>query len=63
MYVQECLARQRHQERLRQAQHQRSVQQVTELRKLERRQRRAERELLRAWQQVERLRSTLRVVS
>jgi hypothetical protein len=63
MYVQECLARERHQERLRQAQYQRSVQQVTELRKLERRQRRAERELLRAWQQVERLRSTLRVVS
>ena len=63
MYVQECLARERHQERIRQAQYQRSVRQVIELRKVERRQRRAERELLRAWQQVERLRSTLRVVS
>jgi hypothetical protein len=63
MYVQECLARERQQERLRQARDQRSAKQVTELRKLERRQRRAERELLRAWQQVERFRSTLRVVS
>jgi hypothetical protein len=63
MYVQECLARERHQERLQQAQHHQAVKQVTELRKLERRQRRAERDLLRAWQQVERLRSTLRVVS
>jgi hypothetical protein len=63
MYVQECLARDRHQERLRQAQDQQSAQQVSELRKLKRRQRRAERDLVRAGQRVEQLRSALRVVS
>jgi hypothetical protein len=63
MYVQECLVRDRHQERLQQARQAQAARQVSELRRLERRQLRAERELLRAWQQVERLRSTLRVVS
>jgi len=63
MYVQEYLAKERQQERLRQAQEERAASQVTELRKLERRQRRAERELLSTWQRVERLRSTIEAVS
>jgi hypothetical protein len=63
MYVQEYLAKERQQERLRQAHQERSANQVAELRKLERRQRRAERELLSTWQRVERLRSTIGAVS
>ena len=63
MYVQEYLAKERQQERLKQAHEERSAKQVAELRKLERRQQRAERELLSAWKRVERLRSTLGAVS
>jgi hypothetical protein len=63
MYIQERLVKERQQERLRHAAQQRSARQVTELRRLEKRQERAERELLSAWQRVDRLRSTLGVVS
>ena len=63
MYVQECLSKERQQERLRRAEQERSARQVTELRRLEKRQERAERELLSAWQRVERLRSTIGAVS
>jgi hypothetical protein len=59
MYTQEYLAKERQRERLREAEQERSARQVTELRKLEKRQERAERQLLSAWQRVERLRSTL----
>jgi len=59
MYTQEYLAKERQRERLRQAEQERSARQVTELRKLEKRQERAERQLLSAWQRVERLRSAL----
>ena len=59
MYTQEYLAKERHQERLRQAEAGRAASQVTELRKLEKRQERAERQLLHAWQRVEQLRSQL----
>ncbi len=62
MYVQEYLAKERQQERLRQAHEERSANQVAELRKLERRQERAERELLSTWQRVERLRSIIGAV-
>ena len=47
MYVEERLAKDRHQERLRRADQHRASRQVTELRRLERRRRRAERELVR----------------
>ena len=57
MYTQECLAKDRHQERLRQAEQERAASQVSELRKLEKRQERAERQLMSAWRRVERLRS------
>jgi hypothetical protein len=63
MYVEECLTRERHQQRLRQAQDERAAQQVAELRKLERRQARAEQALLHVWQRVDRLRSMLGAVS
>ncbi len=59
MYTQEYLAKDRHRERLRQAEEERAAQQVTELRKLEKRKQRAERQLLHAWQRVEQLRSLM----
>jgi hypothetical protein len=59
MYAQEYLVKDRHQERLRQAEEQRTAQQAAELRKLERRQERAERQLLHAWKRVEQLRSLM----
>ena len=62
MYTQEYLAKERQRERLTEAEQERSARQVTELRKLEKRQERAERQLLSAWQRVERLRSTLGTV-
>jgi hypothetical protein len=62
MYTQEHLSKERQRERLRQAEQERSARQVAELRKLEKRQERAERQLLSAWQRVERLRSTLGTV-
>jgi hypothetical protein len=63
MYTQEYLAKERQRERLRQAEQERSARQVSELRRLEKRQERAERELLSAWRRVERLRSTMEAVS
>ena len=63
MYTQEYLAKERQRERLRQAEQERSARQVSELRRLEKRQERAERELLLTWQRVERLRSMIGVVS
>jgi len=63
MYTQEYLAKERQRERLRQAERERSVRQVSELRRLEKRQERAERQLLSAWQRVERLRSAIGTVS
>ena len=59
MYAQEYVSKARQQERLRQAEQERSARQVTELRKLEKRQERAERQLLSAWQRVEQLRSLM----
>jgi hypothetical protein len=59
MYTQEYLAKDRQQERLRQAEQGRAASQAAELRKLEKRQERAERQLLSAWQRVEQLRSLM----
>ena len=63
MYAQERLSKEHQHERLKQAEQERSARQVTELRRLEKRRERAERQLLSAWQRVERLRSTLGTVS
>jgi hypothetical protein len=59
MYTQEYLVKERQQERLRQAEGQRAASQAAELHKLEKRQQRAERQLLQAWQRVEQLRSLM----
>ncbi len=59
MYVTECLARARNAERLKQAHEERLANRAAELSRLERRQERAERELLHAWKRVDQLRSTL----
>jgi hypothetical protein len=59
MYTQEYLVKERQQERRRQAEGQRAASQAAELHKLEKRQERAERQLLRAWQRVEQLRSLM----
>jgi hypothetical protein len=59
MYAQEYLVKERQRERLRQAEEVRAAQQAAELRKLERRSERAERQLLHAWQRVEQLRSLM----
>ena len=59
MYAQEYLAKERYQERFRQAEGQRAASQAAELHKREKRQERAERQLLNALQRVEQLRSLL----
>jgi len=59
MYAQEYLVKERQQERLRQAERTRAPSHVAALRKLEKRQERAERQLLHAWQRVEQLRSLM----
>jgi hypothetical protein len=59
MYVQEYLAKELHQDSLRRAEDGRAAYQVSELRKLEKRQERAERQLLSAWRRVEQLRSVI----
>jgi hypothetical protein len=62
MYIEQCLASERHEERLRQAHEERTASQVAELHRMEKRQRRAERELLHAWQAVDHLRSVIQAV-
>ena len=59
MYVQEYLAKDRQRERLREALEDRTAYQAAELKKVERRRDRAERELLSAWRRVDQLRSML----
>jgi hypothetical protein len=62
MYIEQRLARERHEERLRQAHEERSAHQVAELRRMVKRQVRAERELIHAWQAVDQLRSVIQAV-
>jgi hypothetical protein len=59
MYVEQYLVKERHRERLRQAEEERAGQRIAALRKLEKRQARAERQLLQVWQQVEQFRSIM----
>jgi hypothetical protein len=59
MYVEQYLAKERHQEQMRRAEEERAAHQLAELRKLERRQERAERQLLHAWARVEQIRSVI----
>jgi hypothetical protein len=59
MYVEQYLIKDKHQERLRQAEEEQLGRQVVQIRRLEKRRERAERQLLQAWQRVEQLRETL----
>jgi hypothetical protein len=59
MYAEQYLVKERHQERLKQAEELRTVQRIVALRKLEKQQERAERQLLQVWQRVEQLRSVI----
>jgi hypothetical protein len=59
MYIAECLAWERQRDLLEQAQQARTANGLAELRRLEKWQHRAERELLHAWERVEHLRSRL----
>jgi hypothetical protein len=59
MYVEQYLVKERHQERLRQAEEERAGHRIVELRKLQKQQERAERQLLQVWQRVEQLRSIM----
>ena len=61
MYIEQCLARDRHEERLKQAREERDAHQAAVLHRMERRRERAERELLHAWQAVDQLRSAMQV--
>ena len=61
MYIEQALARDRHEERLRQAREERDAHQIVMLHRMERRRERAERELLHAWQAVDQLRSAMQV--
>jgi hypothetical protein len=61
MYIEQCLARDRHEERLKQAREESAAHQVVVLHRMERRRERAERELLHVWQAVDRLRSAMQV--
>jgi len=59
MYMSETLARDRYQSQLESAQQARLARQASELRRLERVRRRAERRLLRAWRRADELRTML----
>lgn len=59
MYVEQYIARDKHQERLKRAEEEQLGRQVAQMRKLEKRRERAERQLLRAWERVEQLRDVL----
>ena len=60
MYVEQYIVQHKQQERLRRAEEEQIGRQVAQMRKLEKRRERAERQLLQAWQRVDRLRETMR---
>jgi hypothetical protein len=60
-YIEQRLARDRHEERLKQAREERAAHRFVELRRMEKRRERAERELLHVWQAVDQLRSAMQV--
>lgn len=59
MYVEQYVVRYKHQERLKRAEEEQAGRQVAQMRRLEKRRERAERQLLQAWQRVEQLRESL----
>ncbi|HXT93570.1 MAG TPA: hypothetical protein VN714_30440 [Trebonia sp.] len=56
MYVEQYLVKHKHQEQIKRAEEEQMARQVAQMRKLEKRRERAERQLLQAWQRVEQLR-------
>ena len=59
MYVEQYLVKDKHQERLKRAEEEQMGRQLAQMRKLEKRRERAERQLLQAWQRIEQLREVL----
>jgi hypothetical protein len=59
MFTSETLAKDRHHDRLRQAQEDRLARRAAELRRLERTRQRAERKLQRTWKRARELRTTI----
>lgn len=59
MYVEQYIVKDKHQERLKRAEEEQMGRQVAQMRKLEKRRERAERQLLQAWERVEQLRESL----
>jgi len=59
MYVEQYIVKDKHQERLKRAEEEQLGRQVAQMRKLEKRRERAERQLLQAWERVEQLRESL----
>jgi hypothetical protein len=59
MYVEQYIVQHKQQERLRRAEEEQVGRQVAQKRKLEKRRERAERQLLQAWQRVDRLREAM----
>jgi hypothetical protein len=59
MYVEQYIVQHKQQERLRRAEEEQIGRRVAQMRKLEKRRERAERQLLQAWQRVDQLRETM----
>lgn len=59
MYVEQYIIRDKHQEFRKRAEEEQLSRQAAQMRKLEKRRERAERQLLQAWQRVEQLREVL----
>ena len=59
MYVEQYIVKDKHQEQLKRAEEVQMGRQVAQMRKLEKRRERAERQLIQAWQRVEELRESM----
>jgi hypothetical protein len=59
MYVQQYIVKDKHQQQLKRAEEVQLGRQVAQIRRLERRRERAERQLIQAWQRVEELRESM----
>jgi len=59
MYVQQYIVKDKHQQQLKRAEEVQLGRQVAQIRKLEKRRERAERQLIQAWQRVEELRESM----
>lgn len=60
MYIEQYLAKERHQEQIKRAERERTSQRIAEVRKLEKQRKRVERQLLEVWQRLDQARSRIR---